>query len=161
MFAGNSYRNRFAFQKASRLTCGPGCGGFKDSSDPSHFIFEIDVGRSRIQHWTTLNPYWHISEVLLPRYELDRFMENSSNQNLSDDIQFCSNSEHELDQSLENSSNSKFSISGKIIQNNSKNDIRRIPGPATDLFLENSSSSFLWVPIQFLYNIGPCHAPKF
>ena len=41
-------------------------------------------------------------------YELDRFMEYSSNQNLWVPIQFCSNSRHELYQSLENSSNSQF-----------------------------------------------------
>ena len=28
---------------------------FKGSPDPSHFIFEIDVGERRIRHWTTLN----------------------------------------------------------------------------------------------------------
>ena len=28
--------------------------GFKSSSDPSHFIFEINVGKSRIRHRTTL-----------------------------------------------------------------------------------------------------------
>jgi len=28
---------------------------FKGSSDPSHFIFEIDAGKSRIRHITTLN----------------------------------------------------------------------------------------------------------
>ena len=27
----------------------------KGSSDPSHFIFEINVGKSRIRHRTTLN----------------------------------------------------------------------------------------------------------
>ena len=28
---------------------------FKGSPDPSHFIFEIKVGKSRIRHRTTLN----------------------------------------------------------------------------------------------------------
>jgi len=28
---------------------------FKGSSDPSHFIFEINVGKGRIRHRTTLN----------------------------------------------------------------------------------------------------------
>ena len=28
---------------------------FKGSSDPSHFIFEINIGKSRIRHRTTLN----------------------------------------------------------------------------------------------------------
>ena len=28
---------------------------FKGSSDPSQFIFEINVGKRRIRHWTTLN----------------------------------------------------------------------------------------------------------
>ena len=59
-----------------------------------------------------------------PGYELDRFMENTSNQNLWLLIHYCSNSGHELDRSLENSSNSQFSnygawhgpISGKLIQ---------------------------------------------
>ena len=27
---------------------------FKGSSDPSHFIFEINIGKSRIRHTTTL-----------------------------------------------------------------------------------------------------------
>ena len=39
-----------------------------------------------------------------PGHEIDRFTENSSNQNLWVPIQFCSNSRYELDRFLENSS---------------------------------------------------------
>ena len=37
-----------------RETIGQEAYGFKGSSDPSHFIFEINVGKSRIRHTTTL-----------------------------------------------------------------------------------------------------------
>jgi len=37
-----------------RETIGQEAYGFKGSSDPSHFIFEINVGKSRIRHITTL-----------------------------------------------------------------------------------------------------------
>jgi len=55
-------------------------------------------------------------------------MENSSNQNSWVPIQFCSNSGYELDQFLENSSNRQFydfrawhrPLSGKLIQNREK-----------------------------------------
>ena len=40
-----------------------------------------------------------------PGHELNRLMENSSNQNSWLPIQFCTNSGHELDRFLENSSN--------------------------------------------------------
>ena len=40
---------------------------FKGSSDPSHFIFEINVGKSRIRHLTTLN----LNEATLNRFWLD------------------------------------------------------------------------------------------
>ena len=46
----------------------------------------------------TINSYWQI-----PGHELDRFMENSSNQNLR--VQFYPNSGHEMNPFLEKSSN--------------------------------------------------------
>ena len=33
----------------------PGTSIIKGSLDPSHFIFDINVGKSRIRHRTTLN----------------------------------------------------------------------------------------------------------
>ena len=39
----------------------------KSSSHPSHFIFEINVGKSRIRHLTTLN----LNEATLNRFWLD------------------------------------------------------------------------------------------
>ena len=37
---------------------------FKDDSDPSHFIFEINVGKGRIRHRTTLN----LKDVIFNRF---------------------------------------------------------------------------------------------
>ena len=38
----------------------------KDSPDQSHFIFEINVGKKRIRHRTTLNFEWsHVQSVLI------------------------------------------------------------------------------------------------
>ena len=39
----------------------------KGSSDPSHFIFEINVGKSRIRHRTTLN----LNDVIFNRFGVD------------------------------------------------------------------------------------------
>ena len=50
-------------------------------------------------------------------YELDQFMENSSNQNLWVAIQFCSNSGHELDRSLENSSKTEQIVKNLVFKN--------------------------------------------
>ena len=40
---------------------------FKGSSDPNHFIFEINVGNSRIRHKTTLN----LNDAFLDRLKID------------------------------------------------------------------------------------------
>ena len=40
---------------------------FKGSSDPSHFISEINVGKSRIRHRTTLN----INQIIFKRFRVD------------------------------------------------------------------------------------------
>ena len=40
---------------------------FKGSSDPSQFIFEINVGKSRIRHWTTLN----LNHAIFNRFWVD------------------------------------------------------------------------------------------
>jgi len=40
---------------------------FKGSSDPSHFIFEINVGKGRIRHKTTLN----LNDAILKRLWID------------------------------------------------------------------------------------------
>ena len=47
---------------------------------------------------------------IFPGHELDRFMENSSNQNKL--VKFCPNSGYELERFLENLSNRNFSIFG-------------------------------------------------
>ena len=46
------------------FTLGP---GIKGSSDPSHFIFEINLGKSRIRHTTTLK--WNDEFLDRPRID--------------------------------------------------------------------------------------------
>ena len=41
--------------------------GVKGSSDPSHFIFEINIGKSRIRHTTTLK----LNDKVLGRLQID------------------------------------------------------------------------------------------
>ena len=45
------------YQTKSQLFSFSKYGDFKGSSDPSHFIFEINFGMKRIRHWTTLNSF--------------------------------------------------------------------------------------------------------
>ena len=40
---------------------------FKDSSDPSHFIYEFNVGKSRVRHTTTLK----LNNEFLYRLKID------------------------------------------------------------------------------------------
>ena len=42
--------------------------GLKGSSNPSHFIFEINVGKSRIRHITTLN----LNDVIFNQFLFDK-----------------------------------------------------------------------------------------
>ena len=42
-------------------------GNFKSSSDPSHFIFELNVGKSRIRH----EPNPNMNDVILNRFWVD------------------------------------------------------------------------------------------
>ena len=62
-------------------------GSPHESSHPSHFIFEINVGKSRIRHLTTLN----LNEATLNRFWVDleiqfqgRSMSDPSHPTLSD-----------------------------------------------------------------------------
>ena len=44
-----------------------GSTNFKGSSDPNHFIFEINVGKKRIRHGTTLK----LNDEFLDRLQID------------------------------------------------------------------------------------------
>ena len=54
---------------------------FKDSSDSSHFIFEITVGKSRIRHATTLK--WN-DEFLLDRLKIEDDVIQIQSRSISD-----------------------------------------------------------------------------
>ena len=47
---------------------------FKCTSDPSHFIFEINVAKSRIRHITTLN----LNDVIFNRFRIDPEIHHSA-----------------------------------------------------------------------------------
>ena len=47
---------------------------FKGSLDPSHFIFEINVGKGRIRHRTILN----LGQSSLSRWRYELFFKNQS-----------------------------------------------------------------------------------
>ena len=49
------------------------CFSLQGSSDPSHFIFEINVGKGRIRHRTTLIFEWWISRSTTNRLRMTSF----------------------------------------------------------------------------------------